>query len=124
MSALDNVRALIADEDAGNQLLTNGQLAAFLELNSQNVWLAAADALEVIAISETLVGKRIRTQDLSTDGVAVSQELRAIAASYRRKAAEQAAADSGDDFGVHIIDTQPTPPRGPELAGDYYTYGV
>ena len=37
-------------------------------------------------MSEVLVGKKIRTQDLQTDGPAVSAELRALAARYRAEA--------------------------------------
>lgn len=81
------VRRLIADLDPDEQLFTDDELGGFLDLNANNARLAAAEALETIAVSELLVSKRIRTQDLSTDGVAVSAELRALAERLRAAAA-------------------------------------
>lgn len=101
---IEQVRWLIADTGP-DRLIEDGQLSAFLTLNGGAPLLAAAQALEVIAVSEVLVGKKIRTQDLSTDGPAVSAELRALAKTYRdQHAADRAAADQWDGFDV--IDTQ------------------
>lgn len=78
---LGKVRLLITDIDAdpANWLFTDDQLDAFLEMRGGNVYRTAAQALLVMAASETLISKKIRTQDLSTDGPAVSAELRALA---------------------------------------------
>lgn len=65
-----------------------------------NIWRAAADALDAMATSEVLVSKKIRTQDLSTDGVAVAGELRKQAAMLRGKADQ---ADAEDDSFFEII---------------------
>lgn len=54
----------------------------------QCVWRAAADALDAMATSETMVSKKVRTQDLSTDGPAVAAELRQKAAELRARADE------------------------------------
>lgn len=97
-SPLGQVRLLTADTDETARLLSDEQLGAFLSMNSQSVLLAAADALETIATSESLISKKIRTQDLSTDGPAVATDLRKQAASLRARAAAQAEAmqvDSG-----------------------------
>ena len=86
------VRTLISDVDPNNQLLTDDQIITYLELNDwdtdykQGVYRAAAEALESIAVSEVLVAKKIRTQDLTTDGPAVSKELRELAARLRGRA--------------------------------------
>ena len=79
---LGQVRLLITDtaEDPAEQLFEDQQIIAFLALRGENVNRAAAKALLVIAASEVLLSKKIRTQDLSTDGPAVSAELRALAA--------------------------------------------
>ena len=50
------------------------------------VWRAAADALDAMSTSELLASKKIRTQDLSTDGPAVAAELRKKAAELRARA--------------------------------------
>lgn len=103
------VRLWAADLGAeGEQLLTDQQYQQLIEGNGGSLRLAAADALEIMATSEVLVSKKIRTQTLSTDGPAVSAELRALAARHRAVAAEIEA-----DF-FEIVDTLPqdcTPER-------------
>jgi len=94
-SPVGEIRLLIADTDESEQLLTDPQLEAFLRMTGQNVNRAAAKALTTIAISETLLSKYIRTQDLTVDGPKVSAELRALAASLL---AEADAADAGPSF--------------------------
>lgn len=95
---LGQVRLLITDTaaDPADWLFTDPQLDAFLEMNAGSVLRTAAQALLVIATSENLLGKKIRTQDLSTDGPAVSAELRALAATLTARAdvADAAAAES------------------------------
>lgn len=116
------VRALIADPPGSGSLLTDETLGVYLDLNSSNIRLAAADALEAIAVSEVLVSKKIRTQDLTTDGPAVSAELRALA--KRLRDAAQAAAGLADAFdGFDVVDTVPSGcgPLDPELVPRYVT---
>lgn len=84
-----SVRFLIADLDTGNQLLTDEQLEAALTAEGRSDLLAAARCLETIAVSEVLLSKKIRTQDLSTDGPAVAAELRALAKQYRDRARDE-----------------------------------
>lgn len=81
------VRLLIADLDADldARLFLDDQLALFLE-RERDVHMAAAQALDTIATSEALISKKIRTQDLSTDGPAVAAELRARADELRNQA--------------------------------------
>ncbi|WP_066298842.1 hypothetical protein [Arthrobacter luteolus] len=103
-SDLGRVRLRIADLDEAAFLLTDEHLRGYLDLNDQNVLRASADALDAIATSEVLVSKKIRTQDLSTDGPAVAIELRKQATELRaRAAAEDAAAVDGFD----VIPFQP-----------------
>lgn len=105
-SPLGQVRLLSADFDEAAPLLTDDQLSAYLAMNNDNVLRAAADALETAATSESLISKKIRTQDLSTDGPAVATDLRKQAASLRARAD---AADATDpeiievDSGFEVI---------------------
>lgn len=89
MADIDDVRFLIADLDPTDQLLPDSQLQAALAAEGGSVLLAAARCLEAIAVSEVLVGKKIRTQDLQTDGVAVARELREQAATLRARARDE-----------------------------------
>lgn len=84
------VRLLIADTDPDRRVLDDDDVLAFLDVEGGSVKLAAAQALDSIASSEVLVGKVIRTQDLSTDASKVAAELRAHAASLRVQAAGEA----------------------------------
>ena len=103
---LGQVRLLITDTSnvEADRLFTDGQLEAFLTMRGENVNRAAASALLVMAASEALVSKKIRTQDLSTDGPAVAAELRALAATLEQAAA---AADAGSPF-FDVIGYTPT----------------
>lgn len=87
------VRLLITDISETDPLFTDADLMAVLAAEGDNVKLAAATALEVIARSELLIAKKISTQDLSTDGPAVAAELRAQAKSLR----DQVSAGQGGD---------------------------
>ena len=106
LKQIKQVRHLTADLDTESQLLTDEHIRTFLELNDWSegykaaVYRAAADALDTIATSEVMVSKKIRTQDLTTDGPAVSAELRKKAAELRQRADN---ADSADDSFFQII---------------------
>ena len=76
---INRVRLLIADTGT-DRVLDDMQLYTYLELNGQNVRLAA-------------VSKVIRTQDLATDGAKVAAELRALAQRLR----DRVALDDGYD---------------------------
>lgn len=93
------VRLLIADTDELDALLSDAQVDAFLSIEGANVKRAAARALDVIAVSETLISKKIRTQDLSTDGPAVAKALREQARALRDEADTEDAV-SGSFFDV------------------------
>jgi hypothetical protein len=99
---VDMVRLLIADTttDPATRLFRDDQLDALLGLEG-NVKLAAAQALDTIAVSEVLISKVIRTQDLQTDGAKVAAELRARAAGLRQQVADGVGDDSA---GFDIVD--------------------
>lgn len=101
------VRLLITDLDAAAPLFTDDQITAFLTLEGSDVRYAAAQALDTIASSEVLVSKKIRTQDLQTDGPAVSADLRARASELRRQSDE-----GTGDAGFSVVDFDPQPDEG------------
>lgn len=98
------VRLLIPDTDLDNLLFTDAQLEALLALEGAVTKRAVAAALEVVAANEVMVGKVIKTQDLSTDGAKVSDALLKRAAELRRQADED---DPDSAGGLDIIDFVP-----------------
>lgn len=93
------VRLLTADFDESALILTDDMITAYLDLNAENQYRAAADALDAMATSEVLLSKVIRTQDLATDGVKVATDLRGKAAALRAKA-DREDADEASFFEV------------------------
>ncbi len=82
--------------DANAQVFTDAEIDAFLSLESSDVRLAAAQALDSMASSEAMIQKVIRIGDLSTNGPAVAKSLREHAAELRRQVAD----GSGDYTGL------------------------
>lgn len=89
------VRLLISDIDTAAPMFNDASVEAFLSLAAGNVKRAAASALMVIAVNETLVQKRIRLLDLSTDGPSEAEALRKLALQYRAEADVEAATAEG-----------------------------
>lgn len=98
---LRRVRLLIADTNPAARIFRVDELTDFLDLEGGNVKLAAAQALSVMATSEVMISKVIRTQDLSTDGAKVAAELRARAADLRQQADD---GDGDDTVGLDVVD--------------------
>lgn len=122
-TALGQVRLLIADVGTA-PILDDPQISGYLAMHGITqadtkdaaTWAvkrAAADALSAIATSEALIGKVIRTQDLTTDGAKVATELRAQATALREQAkADEEAAGAEDDEGVFLAaEFSPYPSR-------------
>ena len=105
-TAAGQVRLLIADIDETALLFTDAQISAFLTLESANVRLAAAQALDTMASSEALVSKKIKTQDLQTDGPAVAEELRKRAEALRKQT-DDIDPTTGVPFAFDIVDYDP-----------------
>lgn len=99
------VRLLTTDVDEAFPLHTDADLTAFLALEGGNVKRAAAASLEAISTSEVLVGKKITTQDLSTDGPAVAKDLRERAKTLREQAdrADDDQDDADDGYGFDAV---------------------
>ena len=81
------VRLLISDIDEYDQIFNDSAIDAFIAMAlDNNVKRAAASALLSIAVNEVLVQKRIKLLDLSTDGPAEADALRALALQLRTEA--------------------------------------
>lgn len=112
---LGQVRLLIADTMEGSFTLADDQVMGFLAMRGATVTegtitqvrRAAADALDAIAVSEVLVSKVIRTQDLSTDGAKVAEQLRQQAAALRQLADDED--DTDPDGGFEVVEFSPYP---------------
>ena len=102
---LDYVRTLITDDGESSQrLFSDAQLVNLIAHSRWSPLIGAAQALDVIASSEALLSKKITTQDLTTDGPAVAEALRAHAAALRKQYAdEKAEVDDEADWGVDLV---------------------
>lgn len=104
-ATLGLIRLLITDTDAASPLFTDEQLTALLTMEGDNAKRAAAAALETIATSETLIAKKISTQDLSVDGPAVATSLMGRAKVLREQADTEAGAVADPDgYGFDFVD--------------------
>jgi len=92
------VRLLLNDvgPDEDDFIFNDEEINAFLALESDNVKLAAATAIDTNASNEALASKVLRTQDLQTDGARLADALRKHAQALR----DQVAADDDGYFEV------------------------
>jgi hypothetical protein len=86
-------------------------LEGFLALNGGNLKLAAADALLALATNESMVSKKIRKENLQTDGPAVTNALRLVAQDYRTQGkADRDLEDSADGTFLVVDFADPVTP--------------
>lgn len=109
------IRLLITDtsDDPNKQIFDDDEIIA-VAAHERSAKRAAARLLDAMAVSEILVAKKIRTQDLQTDGPAVAAELRSLAAELRQEDAE----DWNDTYPAVVVEPyRPNPPMwcAPEL---------
>jgi hypothetical protein len=103
-TAIGQVRLLIPDTEqldnlanpsvADAYIFDDYQIQAFLSLYANNVKRAAAQAKLVLATSESLINKVIRTADYTTDGAKLGAELRAQAKALQDEADKDDLADA------------------------------
>lgn len=116
-SAVGQVRLLIPDTEQLDNLadpsaspayiFEDAQIQAFLTLYGNSVKRAAAQAKLVLATSEALINKVIRTADYTTDGAKLGAELRAQAADLRAEADRDEADDSYEEIAIVSFTTKP-----------------
>lgn len=99
---LGKVRLLSFDTDTTNPIFQDEEHQAFLDLNSNVIRLAAAQAIDIIAANEAYVQKMIKMLDLMTNGPQTAMALRAAAEELRRQVYE----GSGDFSGMFDIAEQ------------------
>jgi len=109
-TAVGQVRLLIPDVEqldnpqnpsaSPEYIFNDAQIAAFVALYNNSVKRAAAQAKLVLATSEALISKVIKTDDLSTDGAKLGAELRAQAAELRKEADSDDLSDASDAFDI------------------------
>lgn len=91
------VRMIIQDMDVEQAMFSDAGITKLLSMNGDDVRLAAAAALDIMASSQAMILKVIRTLDLSTDGASVARALREHAAQLREDAEK---ADGGEEGGL------------------------
>lgn len=113
-TAVGQVRLLIPDteqldnlDSTSEYIFNDSQIQAFLSLYSNSVKRAAAQAKLVLATSEALINKVIRTADYQTDGAKLGAELRAQAADLRAEADKDDQEDAFDEFTIVSLTTKP-----------------
>lgn len=111
------VRDLIPDieevdwEDNGSPstLFTDAQITTYLFVNDENIKRAAAQACRALAVSEALISKVIKTEDLQTDGPKVANALLVAARDLEQSADKDDEREDGSAFDV--IPYYPRPPQ-------------
>ena len=114
-TAVGQVRLLIPDTEElqdpadtevhAHYLFSDAQIQAFVALYSGNVKRAAAQAKLVLATSESLINKVIRTADYTTDGAKLGAELRAQAKQLQDEADKDDLSDAYDDSFIVVPQT-------------------
>ncbi len=109
-TAIGQVRLLVPDVEQlpssvdpsadPSYLFNDSQIQALLSLYSNNIKRSAAQAKLILATSEALINKVIKTDDLSTDGAKLAAELRAQAAFLMSEADKDDTEDSYDSFTI------------------------
>lgn len=109
-TAVGQVRLLIPDVEQlenpadptadAEYIFDDHQIQAFVAMSNNSIKRAAAEAKMVLASSEALISKVIRTDDLQTDGAKLGAELRAQAVELRRQAIEEETYDSYEEFEI------------------------
>lgn len=85
------VRLLTGDKAADDYIFTDDEMESFLDLSNGNVYYAAADALDAIAANAAYTLKVLTILDVTTNGQATAEAIRASAAALRAKADADAA---------------------------------
>lgn len=94
---IGKVRLLIPDRtETPLYFFEDDEITYLLTAEGSNIKRATALGLETMASDEAYVQKMIKLMDLTTNGPAVSEELRARAASLRKQADDEDAATTAE----------------------------
>lgn len=95
----------------GEYYFSDAFINGYLTINSGNVFHAAADALTALAANDALVSKKIRKENLQTDGPAVANALRLLAQDLRARGNRvQETADAADGTFLIVDFADPVTP--------------
>ena len=95
----------------GEYYFSDAFIGGYLTINSGNVFHAAADALTALAANDALVSKKIRKENLQTDGPAVANALRLLAQDLRARGNRvQETGDAVDGTFLIVDFTDPVTP--------------
>lgn len=84
-SDLGKIRVLTGDTDESLFFLTDEELNVLYNLSTFDIYLTAAEALEVMATKMAIIQQKIKTLDLQTDGPAVAKSLMERASLMRER---------------------------------------
>ena len=98
------VRALVPDTDETDLMLSDALIDAYLSISGDRVLIAAALALEAIAVDEVLTYKIVATDDLRINGVTGAEQLLAKAKLYRQQSAQD---DASVEEAFSLVPTVP-----------------
>jgi hypothetical protein len=100
---IGKVRLLVPDRELAYMVFTDEELQEFIDLYPANLWYAAAEAVDTIAASQTMILKVVSRLDVSTDGAAVGRELRQRANRLRETGDDMAGADVSDVSTIEML---------------------
>lgn len=118
-TSVGKVRALLPDveqvdwENDGNAayIFTDNHLEGLISLQggeeNYDIYRAAADAVDAVAVSEALISKVIKTEDLQTDGAKLANALIVRAQQLRRRA-DKMEQDADLETAFTVVDFQPS----------------
>lgn len=119
-SDVGKVRALIPDQEqvdfsgegVPEYIFSDASIQAFLSVSrgrgSARIRRAAAAGMRALAVSEGLIQKVIRTEDLQTDGAKLANAL-LLAARQSEEEADRDEEEEDDRYAFAIVDFQPQP---------------
>jgi glycogen synthase len=87
-TSIGKVRSLIGDTVEQRHFLEDEDIQVFLDQQSNDLQLAAADALEAMAVRVALVVGKVNLFNLQQDGTAVAKVLMDLARTFREQAGQ------------------------------------
>lgn len=121
MSDVESLRLLIPDMGTGDdQIFSDTDLALFLTLTGNKVFLATAMALETIATDETLLYKIVTTDDLSVNGVTGASQVLLVRAKTLRADQDRVDAEAGSTDAFNLVFRDDVSPTYPEASAPWY----
>lgn len=99
------VRLRVSDTQATRPVMDDEDYEAFLSMASNSIPLAAAMALETIAVNEILCLKIVNLMGaVVTDAASAAKQLNALAKTLREEHASNATADSPGFVSIEMVD--------------------